>query len=55
MMDHDEVPLDSGDVDIARCVRALLKAEYDGLIIPEHLGPQSIPDAVAYLKGLINS
>ena len=54
MMDHDEVPLDSGDVDIPRCVRALMKAEYDGLIIPEHLGPQSIPDAVVYLKGLID-
>ncbi len=54
MMDHDEVPLDSGDVDIPRCVRALLKAEYNGLIIPEHLGPQSIPDAVAYLKRLID-
>lgn len=54
MMAHDEVPLDSGDVDIPRCVRALLKAGYNGLIIPEHLGPQSIPDAVAYLKGLIN-
>ena len=22
MMDHEEVPLDSGDVDIPRCVRA---------------------------------
>ncbi len=54
MMEHDEVPLDGGDVDISRCVRALLQAGYDGLIIPEHLGPQSVPDAVSYLKGLID-
>ena len=54
MMAHDEVPLDCGDVDIPRCVRALTQAKYDGLIIPEHLGPQSLPDAVAYLKKLID-
>ncbi len=54
LMDHEEVPLDSGDVDIARCVRALMEAEYEGVIIPEHLGPQSLPDAVAYLKELID-
>ena len=53
LMDHEEVPLDSGDVDMARCVRALIEAEYEGVIVPEHLGPQSLPDAVAYLKELI--
>ena len=54
LMDHDEVPLESGDVDMARCVRALVEAGYDGVIIPEHLGPQSVADAVTYLKTLIN-
>ena len=53
MMDHEEVALDSGDVDIARCVRALVEAGYEGAIVPEHLGPQSLPDAVAYLKAVI--
>ena len=53
LMDHDEVPLGSGDVDMARCVRALMGAGYDGVIIPEHLGPQSPADAVAYLRDLI--
>ena len=53
LMDHDEVPLESGDVDMARCVQALIAADYDGVIIPEHLGPQSVGDAVAYLKTLI--
>ena len=50
LLDHKEVPLDSGDVDMARCVRALIEAEYKGVIIPEQLGPQSQPDAVAYIK-----
>ena len=53
LMDHDEVPLGSGDVDMARCVRALQENQYEGVIIPEHLGPQSTADAVRYLKGLI--
>jgi len=53
LRDHDEVPLESGDVDMARCVRALTEASYDGVIIPEHLGPQSIADAVTYLKKLL--
>ncbi len=53
LMDHEEVPLGCGDVDIARCVRALMEAEYKGVIVPEHLGPQSLPDAVAYLGKLI--
>ena len=52
LMDHEEVRLASGDVDMARCVRALMEAEYEGVIVPEHLGPQSEPDAVAYLKSL---
>ncbi len=54
LMDHDEAPLESGDVDMARCVRALVEADYNGVIVPEHLGPQSPADAVAYLKTLIN-
>jgi D-mannonate dehydratase len=53
--EYEEVPLDSGDVDIARCVRALAEAGYDGVIVPEHLGKgESISDAVAYLKKLID-
>ena len=54
LMDHDEVPLNVGDVDMAKCVSALQQADYDGVIIPEHLGPQSTADAVAYLRGLIH-
>jgi D-mannonate dehydratase len=49
---HEEVPLDEGDVDIAQCVKSLVKAGYDGLIIPEHLGNGSMKEAVAYLKSL---
>lgn len=49
---HEEVPLDEGDVDIAQCVKSLIKAGYDGLIIPEHLGNGSMKEAVAYLKSL---
>lgn len=52
LMDHEEVPLASGDVDMVRCVRALMEAQYEGVIVPEHLGPQSEPDAVAYLRSL---
>jgi len=53
--EHEEVPLDSGDVDIARCVHSLAEAGYDGVIVPEHLGEGgSISDAVAYLKKLID-
>ena len=53
--EYEEVPLDSGDVDIALCVRSLMEAGYDGVIIPEHLGENSsISDAVAYLNKLIN-
>ena len=49
---HEEVPLDEGDVDIAQCVKALAKAGYDGLIIPEHLGNGNMAEAVIYLKSL---
>jgi D-mannonate dehydratase len=53
--EHEEVPLDRGDVDIARCLRSLAEAGYDGLIVPEHLGSGgNISDAVAYLKRLID-
>ena len=52
LMDHDEAPLEDGDVDMASCVRALVESNYDGVIVPEHLGPQSQTDAVAYLKTL---
>lgn len=52
--EYEEVPLDSGDVNIALCVRSLMEAGYDGVIVPEHLGEnESISDAVAYLKKLI--
>ena len=53
--EHEEVPLDSGDVDIALCVRSLMDAGYEGVIIPEHLGENgSMAEAVTYLKKLIN-
>lgn len=52
---HEEVPLDSGDIDFARFVRILMEAGYDGLIIPEHLGKAgSLADSVSYLRGLID-
>ena len=53
LMDHEEVPLESGDVEIARCVRALVAGGYDGVIAPEHLGPQSLAAAIAYLRALL--
>ena len=52
LRDHEETPLESGDVDMARCVRLLMEAGYGGVIIPEHLGPQSLADAVTYLRSL---
>ncbi len=53
--EYEEVPLDKGDVDIAKCVRALMDARYEGVMIPEHLGEgTSLAESVAYLKGLIN-
>ena len=53
--EYEEVPLDKGDVDIAKCVRALMDAGYEGVMIPEHLGEgTSLAESVAYLKGLIN-
>ena len=53
LMDHEEVPLESGDVEIARCVRAMVAAGYDGVIAPEHLGPQNLAAAIAYLRALL--
>ncbi len=53
--EYEEVPLDKGDVDIAHCVRSLMDAGYDGLIIPEHLGEgTTLAESIAYLKGLID-
>jgi D-mannonate dehydratase len=53
---HEEVPLDKGDIDMSRHILNLIKAGYDGLIIPEHLGQTgSIIDSVAYLKMLIST
>lgn len=53
--DYEEVPLDKGDVDIALCVRNLMAAGYEGVIIPEHLGENgSMSDAVSYLKKIID-
>lgn len=53
--DYEEVPLDNGDVDMAKCVRALAEAGYDGVIVPEHLGEgANLADAVNYLRGLID-
>ena len=31
LMDHDEAPLEDGDVDMASCVRALVESNYDGV------------------------
>jgi D-mannonate dehydratase len=50
---HEEVPLDEGDVDIAQCIKNLINAGYDGLIIPEHIGNGDMAEAVSYLKSLI--
>ena len=51
---HEEVPLDSGDIDIARYVRNLINAGYDGLVVPEHWGKAgNVVDSVAYLKKLL--
>ena len=53
--EYEEEPLDKGDVDIAHCVRSLIDAGYDGVIIPEHLGDNaSLSEAVTYLRGVIN-
>lgn len=55
--DYEEVLLDRGDVDIARCVRLLQRIGYDGLIMPEHLGEAKgedfTPKAVEYLRQLL--
>jgi D-mannonate dehydratase len=55
--EYEEVSLDEGDIDIAKCVRLLQGIGYDGIIIPEHLrgegGRDPTPKAVQYLKGLL--
>ncbi|MEM2904747.1 MAG: TIM barrel protein [Candidatus Bathyarchaeia archaeon] len=55
--DYEEVFLDRGDVDIARCVRLLKGIGYEGVIIPEHLGEKPgedlTPKAVQWLKQLL--
>jgi sugar phosphate isomerase/epimerase len=51
---HEEVPLDRGDIDIAKYIRILAEAKYNGLIIPEHWGENgNLADSVAYLKKLM--
>ncbi|MDQ1328068.1 MAG: mannonate dehydratase [Candidatus Poribacteria bacterium] len=51
---HEEVPLDSGDIDMARYIHNLVNAGYEGLVIPEHWGKTgNVVDSVAYLKKLI--
>lgn len=53
--EYEEVPLDKGDVDIAKCVRSLMDAGYEGVIIPEHLGENAdTAKAISYLKELID-
>jgi sugar phosphate isomerase/epimerase len=53
--DYEEVALDKGDVDMARCVRALTEAGYDGVIVPEHLGEGAdLANAVKYLRRIID-
>ena len=56
--DYEEVALDKGDVDIARCLRLLHEAGYDGVVAPEHLGVSEgkdpMAEAVAYVKDLLS-
>lgn len=48
---HAEVPLDKGDIDMARFLNILKQAGYEGLVAPEHLGQEGdLLEAVAYLK-----
>ena len=52
---HEEVPLESGDIDMARYIRILTELGYDGLIVPEHWGKTGdLSSSVAYLRKLIN-
>jgi len=52
---HEEVPLDSGDIDMARYLHNLINVGYEGLVIPEHWGNTgNVVDSVAYLKKLID-
>lgn len=51
---HEEVPLDRGDIDMAKYIRILAEGKYKGLIIPEHWGENgNLADSVAYLKRLL--
>lgn len=51
---HEEVPLDRGDIDIAKYIRILAEGKYNGLIVPEHWGENgNLADSVAYLKKLM--
>jgi sugar phosphate isomerase/epimerase len=52
---HEEVPLDRGDIHMARYIRVLAERGYDGLIIPEHWGEAgNLADSIAYLRELID-
>jgi len=51
---HEEVPLDSGNIDMARYIHNLINAGYEGLVIPEHWGNKgNVIDSIAYLKKLM--
>lgn len=52
---HEEVPLDEGDIDMARYIHILAKGGYNGLVIPEHWGEEgNLADSIAYLRGLMD-
>ena len=57
----EEVFLGEGDVDIPRVVKLLQAVGYEGIVCPEHLGPQRTEGedlqalAVEYLKNLLSS
>lgn len=56
----DEVFLGEGDIDIPKVVKLLKAIGYEGIICPEHLGPQRFDGedlqalAVGYLKNLLS-
>jgi len=53
---HEEVPLDEGDIDMAKYINILTKGGYDGLIIPEHLGEAgNLAESITYLRELIST
>jgi len=52
---HEEVPLDKGDIDMAKYISILAEGGYDGLIVPEHWGEEgNLADSIAYLRNLID-